>query len=522
MRPMFPLFVLVLAALALHLHGAAATHGPNVLPLNDLGIGTYLGFQGGLYEGGSNAVPADHAVEGTTPAAAVQPLDTSGNPSATGKVVLLSVGMSNTTQEFCSQNSALPCDSWTFMGQAAVDPDVNHTTLAIVNGAAGGQAATTWDSPTDPNYDRVRDTRLIPQGLTEAQVQAVWLKVANPQPTSSLPAQTADAYALETSMGNIVRALKTRYPHLQLVFISSRIYAGWATSTLNPEPYAYESGFSVKWLIQAQIDQMRNGGVVVDSRAGDLNYSSTPWLSWGPYLWADGLIPRSDGLIWQTSDFESDGTHPAQSGEQKVGTMLLNFFASSPYSRCWFSSDADGDGTGDACDAGDSDGDGFSDRIEYSVGTSRVLACGVDAWPADVNNDGFSDIFDVTALTGDFARMVPPAPARHNIAPDPPDMFVDIFDISRMTGEFGKSCTQPPATPTPTATPGTSATPTATPTPTPTRTPTVTPTRTPTSTPTRTPTPTPTRTPTPTPTPTPTATRTTTPTATPTPTPTLG
>jgi hypothetical protein len=138
-------------------------------------------------------------------------------------------------------------------------------------------------------------------------------------------------------MGNIVRALKTRYPHLQLVFFSSRIYAGYATTTLNPEPYAYESGFAVKWIIQAQIDQMRNGGTIVDTRAGDLSLNSgAPWLAWGPYLWADGTTPRSDGLVWLQNDLAADGTHPSQSGQQKVGSMLLAFFAGSSYTMPWF------------------------------------------------------------------------------------------------------------------------------------------------------------------------------------------
>src|SRR4030095_3761934 len=93
----------------------------------------------------------------------------------------------------------------------------------------------------------------MPQGLSEAQVQAVWVKVANAQPTISLPDPNADAFALLGGLGNIARARKDPCPQWEGVFFPSRIYAGYASTTLNPEPYAYESGFAVKWLIEAQI-----------------------------------------------------------------------------------------------------------------------------------------------------------------------------------------------------------------------------------------------------------------------------
>ncbi|HKA15406.1 MAG TPA: hypothetical protein VKH41_10355 [Myxococcota bacterium] len=305
-------------------------------PLDDLGAGLYLGqFQGGLYPGGSNTVPASHAAEGRTRAAAVQPLDASGQPSESGRYVLLSLGMSNTTQEFCSQPSTEPCNSWTFMGRAAAHPAVNHGALVIVNGARGGQDASTWDDPRDSNYDFVRDSRLAPKGLIEAQVQVVWIKEANAGPTASLPAANADARNLEASLGNIVRAVHIRYANAKIVFLSSRIYAGYADTTLNPEPYAYESGFAVKWLVEAQIRQMAGGGI--DPTAGDLDFgSAAPWLAWGPYLWANGTTPRSDGLVWNCADLESDGTHPAQSGEAKVADRLLAFMLASPFAAPWF------------------------------------------------------------------------------------------------------------------------------------------------------------------------------------------
>jgi hypothetical protein len=63
-----------------------------------------------------------------------------------------------------------------------------------------------------------------------------------------------------------------------------------------------------------------------------------------------------------------------------------------------------------------------------------------DKWPADINDDKFSDITDISALTGVFGEPVPAAPARYDIAPEYPDGFVDITDISRLTGLFGMSC----------------------------------------------------------------------------------
>lgn len=304
--------------------------------LNDLGTGGYRGFQGGLYPGGSNVPPADHDAAGLGRRNLVRPLDVNGNPSGAGKFVLISIGMSNTTQEWCSASSAPPCESWTFTGRAVADPSVNHTTLVMVNGAAGGQTAATWASPTAANYDRIRDTRLAPLGLSEKQVQVAWVKLADANPAASLPSSSADAYSLLQYLGSVLRTLRSRYPNLQQVFISSRIYAGYATTTLNPEPYAYESGFSVKWVIEAQINQMR--GAAPDSRAGNLNYNagSVPWVAWGPYLWADGMKPRSDGLTWARSELAGDGTHPSQPGESKIGAVLLDFFKTSPYTRCWF------------------------------------------------------------------------------------------------------------------------------------------------------------------------------------------
>lgn len=333
-----------------------------MIPLIDMTASDdYLGFQGGLYQDDAgnptNAVPSIHDFDGLTLAGNVQPLDANGSVnSATGKIVMMAVGMSHTTQEWCA-NASVPaetCNYWSFTGQALASPSINKTNLVLVDGAIGGEDAIHWIDPDALDYASEK-AFLARDGLTANQVQIIWLKQADAGPTVSLKdGSGADAYALEGYLGQVLRAIKVNYPNVKMVFLASRSYAGYATSTLNPEPYAYESGFAVKWLIQAQLNQMKTG--VIDPIAGDLSYSTTypntattAWIAWGPYFWADGTTPRSDGLTWQYCDFvASDHTHPSpdfpsgclidpnQSGEHKAGNLLLDFFLNSPYTQSWF------------------------------------------------------------------------------------------------------------------------------------------------------------------------------------------
>jgi hypothetical protein len=289
-----------------------------------------------LYPGGINQAPADHDSTARARRTSIKALDVNGDESPFGKYVLLSIGSSNATQEWCSKGSGPPCAPWTFMGKAAADPSINHYTLVIVNGAAEGQDAPSWTSATSPNYDRIKVARLAPLGLSENQVQAAWVELEDPKPSVSLPADSADAYVLLTDVSQVLRALRIRYPNIRIVFLSSRIYGGYATVDVTGEPTAYESGFPVKWAIESQINEMR--GLPINPRAGTLDYNKklAPPVVWGPYFWADGTTPRSDGVVWTRADFEEDGSNPSQAGEAKVAGMLIDFFKISPYARCWF------------------------------------------------------------------------------------------------------------------------------------------------------------------------------------------
>ena len=318
----------------------APTGSTFAIPLTDPGPWTYHGFTGGLYPGGHNDMPTTHAQRGLAAAANIRPRNTTGIPDMQGHYVLMSVGMSNTAQEFCNASPYAPLvcrGDEPFIPQALADAQVNYSTLRIVNGARGLHAIDAWDTPDAPVYDWLRDSILAPQGLSEVQVQVIWLKNANRESPlrPALPNENADAYVLITGLGNTLRALAARYPNLQQVYLSSRTYGGYATGYTNsPEPYAYETGFAVKWLIEAQIRQLETG--IVDMLAGDLGPESAPWIAWGPYLWADGMTARADGLVWYRHDFVEDGIHPSVSGRRKVGLMLLRFFKTAPTAQCWF------------------------------------------------------------------------------------------------------------------------------------------------------------------------------------------
>ncbi len=284
-----------------------------LVPLNDPFFPPHHGLAGGLYPNGSNHRPADHEAAGLRLAAMVRPRNALGAvDDAGGRIVLLSTGMSNTTQEFS-----------VFKQLADREPD-KHPRLVIVDGAQGGATASAIVRNGTSYWAEV-DRRLAAAGVTAAQVQVGWLKQALAQPRLAFP---LDAQELLSWLKPLVQELRSRFPNLRLLYLSSRIYAGYASTALNPEPYAYQSAFSVKWLIEAQL-----------TGSAELSYDAgrAPWLAWGPYLWADGTTERDDGLTWLCSDLHpSDGTHPADSGRQKVARMLLDFFKADSTSRSWF------------------------------------------------------------------------------------------------------------------------------------------------------------------------------------------
>jgi hypothetical protein len=297
-----------------------------LVPLTDLGTQTYKGEDGGLYGGGSNEPPARHRAAVVRELQQIGPLDADGKPAADGKIGFISVGMSNTTMEFS-----------TFKRKADADP-LKSPAVEVVDTAQGARVASVWANDgvgnRGPDPWPVVDERLKEARISPQQVQAVWIKHAQNQPhTLAAMPRMAHAQYLANNTILTVQRLRLRFPNLRVAYLSSRIYAGYATTPLNPEPYAYEGAFASRWVIQAQAsgDSLLN----FDPAKGTV---IAPAVLWGPYLWTDGVKPRkSDGLVWLKEDVSTkDGTHPSDSGREKVANLLLDFLHKNPLASSWY------------------------------------------------------------------------------------------------------------------------------------------------------------------------------------------
>jgi hypothetical protein len=305
--------------------------------------GDYKGQKGGLYPNCSNERPAAHTKAGEALAKQIKPLDASGKASSDGKIVFLTIGFSNTSK--VSQG---------FIDVAGKDKTLNPH-LVIVNGAEGGHSAFMVKNPDDnavgtEYWKQWVPTRLKDANVTADQVEAIWLKQTEaPLGPGQLKKMGVDAYDsplvkpfpqgaqdLEKDMEQIVRVMPRFFPNLKLCYVSSRSYGGWSVvdgiTKGNNEPWSYETGFSVKWLIEKQLKG--DAALNFDPKKGKV---VAPWMSWGAYIWANGERKRKDGYSYAQSDYmDTDHMHESAQGMQKVGHVMVDFFKNDPTSKSWF------------------------------------------------------------------------------------------------------------------------------------------------------------------------------------------
>ena len=238
---------------------------------------TYYGLPGGLVD---NGVPT------VTP--------------TNNKIIIIAISMSNGFQEFNR-----------FIELYRNHPDVENQ-IELVNCAVGGSALERWlteNTLWSRCKDKIDDL---------SAVKVVWAKNANQftEHGRTLPDEQADYYDLVDNIGALSQRISEEFPSVQAVFHSSRIWGGYVSENKQAargEPISYEGGYAINTVIEQY-------------KAGEL--TGTPWIGWGPYIWANGLTPNASGIFWDLSDFQDGGVnqHPSINGATKVADALHEFF----------------------------------------------------------------------------------------------------------------------------------------------------------------------------------------------------
>jgi hypothetical protein len=287
------------------------------IPMDQLGTNTYLGYMGGLYPGGTNTMPPAHQTAGINLANEIQPLNAEGQPSPTGKYVLLSLGTSDAAYEFDR-----------FLEYSANEPTINSN-LVIVEGAMGSEALDTLLGPEENDFwNNIYNWFLPDKGVTQQQVVAIWMEPEDAHPPGPFP---QDMEQMHTELRTLIPNLLVRFPNLKLLYLASRAYAGYAKPPKQvTEPYSYDQAYA----LQAVIADQLNGDPALnfDPSQGPV---VAPWLAWESYKWGNGMTAHN-GLVWACQDFRNDGYHVTGPGEDKVVGLLMNFLKSDPTAAPWF------------------------------------------------------------------------------------------------------------------------------------------------------------------------------------------
>ena len=302
------------------LHAQANCAAPNtgLTPFVDLQTGTYMGYQAGMYPGGSNELTGPHLKSGKTIAKGIKPLDGDGNVNFGDGVVLVA-----------GFGPSVPGHIYGKVVEHIRTPSLNYDLnpcLDAINLCVGGKdiGYATNDS-TLVDYWELLVQKVYDVGYTPEQVQIGWMYFNAKGLT--VPPVFPDK-ALETMELDIqfINKAKEYFPNLKIVYWSARHFGGYADTDIVEyyslaEPTSYQNNWTVKWLVESQIN-------MTDPR---LQYKGanpkSPYILWGPNFWCDGDIRRlwdDKKYVCELSFDVDDGYHLSDQQDSKDGLDILD------------------------------------------------------------------------------------------------------------------------------------------------------------------------------------------------------
>lgn len=298
-----------------------------LIPVNDLGEGIYLNRSGGLFGNGLNKAPAEHRRNGIKISKRIVPLNDEGRVDwEEGQILVVGMGASVASNAFNTFIDSMKVQDW---------PGANPC-LRVKGLFLGGKDLNAMvDENSDVRWADLKE-KMDDRGDSWKEVQVVWMMQSGDIPLMDMEAvvdTTADMYTI------LLQRMLDSMPNLKQVYLSSLHYTGYTSPDHDRydnivEPKGYWGGYAIQEVIMRQM----NGDP-------DLVYmgreAKVPYVTWGPYFWADGKNPReSDGLTWMCDEFRDDdaggGFHLTDAGKYKEALMIQAFFESDPVARKWY------------------------------------------------------------------------------------------------------------------------------------------------------------------------------------------
>ena len=302
-----------------------ANDSTGLIPLVDLLTGTYEGYQGGLYPGGGNTIPAAHMDSGIAIANAILPLNFDGDADTVyGKVVFVALGGGSSQKAFNRFYSDFQNAGYYDSCVRIINACMEEYDLRDMFGPAA-----------DDTYWKDVNDFLQNVNVKKRQVRAVWLMTPALTDTFTTTADFIDT--LSAAYVHAIHEIKNQFSNVDLMFLTGSPYGGYTDSNALQsaallEPASYLTDFAIKQAIAAQIS-----GDSLLAYSGDDPVA--PWLAWGPNIWADGRNIRTyDGLRWLCpGDYDTDGNgyYLGGSGLTKISSRLYDFFTTSPVTTPW-------------------------------------------------------------------------------------------------------------------------------------------------------------------------------------------
>lgn len=295
---------------------ATAATDTAIIPLNDLGTGTFYGFTGGLYPGGANVPSGQYGYDLTRMSSSIVPLDTFGNPSPTGRIVFISLGGSTSGKNF------------KLLKEKTESSPLTNPQLLLLKCSNGKRMASlnSQMDPKDPYWDHVTQIITGFAASSYRQVQVIYLEADDSAKYNiSFPLR---ALKVKEDLQACLRVYKQKFPNVKVVYVLGRTKTFGNQILYNREPAPYYFGWGCKMAIEDQIN-----GVPGTEYKG--KKAVAPMITWGFYQWADSLPRKTDGFYWRQSLTE-DGLHATEEGQDTLATRFQKFLLTDKRASLWY------------------------------------------------------------------------------------------------------------------------------------------------------------------------------------------